>query len=298
MLPSRRFESPEAFVEAFMDTLTPGIIPRADFIQWKNIEAKLEQHAPAITFFENVAAKVRTGAEAAPALAEALLAAEHPRAIVDGAFEFIGHTAAEFVTRQDDVTVDELAASLAKRDGDAAKRFARMLCDLGFDRILAQTDLKAVFLGVQLGLEPNRRKNIGGDAFADELERVLGGIVDKLAKDGIALKLKREFTIRYGNGLSKKVDFALLQDGHTCVGFEVNFYTTAGSKPSEIKRSYGNVLEALRDEGVELLWITDGKGYRDMHRSLRDAYVILPNIYNLRQTEEHLAEDLREWLGQ
>lgn len=296
MLPSRQFDSPEAFVEAFTATLTPGIISRAEFIQWENVTKKLEQHAPGLAFFEGVAAKVRDGGGFIPTLSQALLHAEQPDAVVDTAFEFIGHSSAEFVTREDDLTVARLADSLTEQDEPAARRFAELLRDLGFERILAQADLKAVFLGVQLGLEPNRRKNIGGDAFADELERVLGRIVAELAQDGIGLKLKREFTIRYGNGLSKKVDFALLQDGHTCAGFEVNFYTTAGSKPSEIKRSYGNVLEALRDEGVELLWITDGKGYRDMHRSLRDAYVILPNIYNLRQTEKHLADDLRAWL--
>ena len=296
MLPSRKFESPDAFVDAFMESLTPGIIPRADFIQWDNIDAKLQQHAASIAFFETIALKTRDGAALVPGLSTGLLNADNPKALVDCAFEFMGHTSAEFVTREDDVTLDELTASLVRRDDSAARKFAEMLRDLGFARILAQRDLKAVFLGLQLGLEPNRRKNVGGDAFADEIERVLQKVVEAIAEHGIELKLKREFTIRYGNGLSKKVDFALLQDGHTRVGLEVNFYTVAGSKPSEIKRSYGNVLEALRDEGVELLWITDGKGYRDMHRSLRDAFVIMPNIYNLQQTEKHLADDLLVWL--
>ncbi|MFZ4766108.1 MAG: DpnII family type II restriction endonuclease [Roseimicrobium sp.] len=297
MLPSRQFDSPEAFVDAFLATLTPGIIPRADFIHWKNIDTKLQQHAAALSLFEEVAQKFRHGNEWQPLLSQALREAQHPHPIVDAAFELLGHTSAELVTRDDDLSINELARGLADRDGKTADRFVALLGALGFDHILAQSDLRAVFFGVQLGLEPNRRKNIGGDAFADALEHVLGGIVAGLAQHGLKLQLKREFTIRYGNGLSKKVDFALLQDGHTRVGFEVNFYTAAGSKPSEIKRSYGNVLEALRDEDVELLWITDGKGYRDMERSLRDAYVILPNIYNLHQAQQHLAEDLQAWLG-
>ena len=44
--------------------------------------------------------------------------------------------------------------------------------------------------------------------------------------------------------------------------------------------------------GVDLIWITDGKGYREMQRSLKDAYTILPNIYNLQQAKAHLLADL------
>lgn len=43
---------------------------------------------------------------------------------------------------------------------------------------------------------------------------------------------------------------------------------------------------------ADLIWITDGKGYRLMNRSLRDAYVILPNIYNYKQALAHLQHDL------
>jgi type II restriction enzyme len=88
------------------------------------------------------------------------------------------------------------------------------------------------------------------------------------------------------------VDFALTQNGRPKFGVEVNFYTVSGSKPTEIKRSYGDLARSLNQVGMDLIWITDGKGYRAMNRSLRDAYVIFPNIYNLRQAQRHLQPDL------
>ncbi|MDL1969568.1 MAG: type II restriction endonuclease [Candidatus Desulfofervidaceae bacterium] len=55
--------------------------------------------------------------------------------------------------------------------------------------------------------------------------------------------------------------------------------------------------QGLLTIGVDLIWITDGKGYRRMKRSLRDAYIILPNIYNFYQTKKYLAADLATCIG-
>jgi type II restriction enzyme len=156
--------------------------------------------------------------------------------------------------------------------------------------------LEDILLGVQIGLETHRRKNIGGDAFRDEIAAMLAEVTRQLAGNGHALLVEPETTIRYGNGLSKKVDFALTQGGRPRFGIEVNFYTVSGSKPTEIKRSYGSITRGLNEVGTELLWITDGKGYRAMNRSLRDAFVTLPNIYNLRQAQASLQDDLRRAL--
>ncbi len=68
--------------------------------------------------------------------------------------------------------------------------------------------------------------------------------------------------------------------------------TVAGSKPTELKHSYGNVLSGSQSVSVDLIWITDGKGYRETQRFLKDAYTILPNIYNLQQAKAHLLADL------
>ena len=292
MLESRRFPTPEAFVHAFIQTLTPGIIPRSNFMHWPLMMEKIEHLRPQVEFYVELAGRLRDGADFVHELTDSLLAADDPLPFVRCAFELLGHTNSEFVTREDDTTDSALAERFSGRDEQSSRYFAELLRDLGFERILRRNDLQDLLLGVQIGLETHRRKNIGGDAFRDEIAALLAQVTRQLASDGQGLLVEPETTIRYDNGLSKKVDFALTQNGRPKFGVEVNFYTVSGSKPTEIKRSYGDLTRGLNQVGVDLIWITDGKGYRAMNRSLRDAYVIFPNIYNLQQAQRHLQLDL------
>jgi hypothetical protein len=292
MLESRKFPTPEAFVHAFMSTLTPGIIPRSNFMHWPSIMEKVEYLQPQVEFYADLAVRLTKGADFVQELTDSLLAADDPLPIIRCAFELLGHTNSEFVTKEDDTTDAALAERFVQRDEKSSRYFAELLRDLGFEKILRRNDLEDILLGVQIGLETHRRKNIGGDAFRDEIAAMLAQITRQLASKGQALLVEPETTIRYGNKLSKKVDFALMQGGRPRFGIEVNFYTVSGSKPTEIKRSYGSITSGLNGVGTELLWITDGKGYRAMNRSLRDAFVTLPNIYNLRQAQQHLQDDL------
>ncbi|MBI3878439.1 MAG: hypothetical protein HY301_00020 [Verrucomicrobia bacterium] len=275
-----------------MSTLTPGIIPRSNFMHWPSIMEKVEHLQPQVEFYADLAARLMKGADFIQELTDSLLAADDPLPIIRCAFELLGHTNSEFVTKEDDTTDAALAERYVQRDEKSSRYFAELLRDLGFEKILRRNALEDLLLGVQIGLETHRRKNIGGDAFRDEIAAMLAQVTRQLASNGHALLVEPETTIRYGNGLSKKVDFALTQGGHPRFGIEVNFYTVSGSKPTEIKRSYGSITSGLKAVGTELLWITDGKGYRAMNRSLRDAFVTLPNIYNLRQAQESLQGDL------
>jgi type II restriction enzyme len=292
MLESRQFPTPEAFVHSFMQTLTPGIIPRSNFMHWPLMMEKVEHLRPHVEFYTELAGRLRDGADFVQELTDSLLAADDPLPLVRCAFELLGHTNSEFVTREDDTSDSVLAERFSERDEQSSRYFAELLRDIGFERVLLRNDLGDLLLGVQIGLETHRRKKIGGDAFNDEIAALLNQITRQLAGDGQGLLVEPETTIRYGNGLSKKVDFALTQNGRPKFGVEVNFYTVSGSKPTEIKRSYGDLARSLNQVGMDLIWITDGKGYRAMNRSLRDAYVIFPNIYNLRQAQRHLQPDL------
>jgi hypothetical protein len=292
LLPSRRYDNPDRFVEDFLKTLTPGIIRRSEFIQWQAIEDKLKELLPSLSFYKELACRVKRGSDFVRELADSLLACDDPLPLMECALELLGHTGHEFVTLQDDIELTCLAKDIAEGKERRAEYFANLLRDLGFLNILFRDDLEDLLLGVQIGLETHRRKNIGGALFQWEVGKLLTKVVDELKRRNYPVELQREVTISYGQSLSKKTDFAITHKGQIRFGIEVNFYTVAGSKPTEIKRSYRNVMEGLQGIGVDLIWITDGKGYREMQRSLKDAYTILPNIYNLRQAKAHLLADL------
>lgn len=298
VLPSRKYPSPEDFVRDFLTTLTPGVIPRQEFIDWAAIDAKMQRLSPLLEFFAQLRARMLAGNDFVRELADCLLSSDDPLPYILCAFELLAHTHDQIATRQDDLDFPAVATAVqAGNEGDALN-LAQLLADVGFARILTRDRLEDMLLGVQLGLETHRRKNVGGRRFNDDVLTTLATVAAQVRQRGrTEFEVTQETVLRYGTGLSKKVDFALHVDGHLRFGVEVNFYTTTGSKPADIKRSYGNVLAELAQLGTDLIWITDGKGYRGMKRSLRDAYVILPNIYNLNQAREHLAHDLAEALG-
>lgn len=286
-LPSRKYTKPEEFVTEFLCTLTPCIL-----------EARKEALLASVPFYRELACRVKMGSDFVRELADSLLASDDPSPLIECAFELLGHTGKDFVSREDDFAIVDLARDIAAGNEAKAEYFANLLHDLGFLNILFRNDLEDLLLGVQIGLETHRRKNIGGKVFQQEVYKLLDQTVRALNERGYQTALGKEVTIRYGDGLSKKVDFAIYYREQIRFGVEVNYYTVAGSKPTEIKRSYRNVMEGLQGVGVDLIWITDGKGYREMQRSLKDAYTILPNIYNLRQAKAHLLADLEAALSE
>lgn len=292
MLPSRKI-APEEFLEEFFKTLTPGVIPRANFIQWASIERKIRAHRDAIDFFAGL--RGRKGSTLLQELADCLQSADKPAEILHGAFELLGHTGDEFVSMEDDVHIDDLARQIGKDGEGPAKHAARLLQDLGLENVLESEDIKGTFLGVQVGLETHRRKNVGGEAFNALVATFLATMVKELQQDGLDIRLQPELRIIYRDGAtSKKVDFGLLVNGKPRVGVEANFYTGPGSKPTEIKRSYTEVNRQLEQVGVALVWITDGHGYQKMRKSLREAFEAHPNTFNLNSAKRHLGRDLRD----
>lgn len=291
VLPSRRRYSPEQFAEEFIATLSPGLIPRERFVAWDAIHRKLMAMSSGVEFFQELGVRLATGADLVTELSDCLLACDDPSPLVRCAFGLLGHTDDEFVTREDDFRIEDLSKAIREGDERRARQLAEMLQEVGLSEILIGRQVADVAMGVQVGLETHRRKNVGGDAFRAEMERMVNSVCGELKMAGVAMEAKRERSISYEGG-SKTVDFVLSHEGAVRFGIEGNFYTVAGSKPTEIKRSYADLAQRLDQVGVTLIWLTDGKGYRRMRSSLRDAFAVFRNIYNLRMAADHLASDL------
>jgi type II restriction enzyme len=148
------------------------------------------------------------------------------------------------------------------------------------------------FMGVQVGLETHRRKNVGGRAFSIVVENKLLSLVKELNRKGFNVQLTKEEKVYFSDKkTSKTLDFCLHCNGKN-IGIEVNFYTASGSKPTEIKRSYGHVNKELEKNGTTLVWITDGAGYYSMRKSLKEARDIHANTYNLKMMKRYFEEDI------
>ncbi len=189
-LPSRHYPSPEDFEQDFYDSITPGIIPRRNFVEWHTIEKKTRGLISCVEFYSSLRERLSGGLtreeEFIQELADSLLACDNPMGYLECAFEMLGHTDRELVTCEDDVSLVNLAQAIQAGDESTAIEFAQLLFDLGFLRILRRNDLDDVLFGVQVGLESHRRKNIGGSYFKGQVRsllqhtvEVLGSLVDQ-----------------------------------------------------------------------------------------------------------------------
>lgn len=288
ILKSRQdYISSEDFRDKFIKTITPGVIKRVDFIHWNTIFQKTNRYERFFDFFRQTNAKTKE--ERIKQITDALMSADVAMDFIDAAFELLGHTGKNYVSNED--YIDFKRFSEVEKDEHQILYIVNVLFDLGLNNVI---DLNIVdyFTGVQVGLETHRRKNVGGTEFSNIVNEELVKIINKINLNGFVLKLDREMPIYYSDiKTSKTLDFCL-SSADKKLGIEVNFYTASGSKPTEIKRSYGHVNRELEKVGTTLVWITDGIGYKEMKKSLKEAVDIHRNTYNLFMMKESFEKDI------
>ena len=173
-LPSRNYESSDAFVQDFLETLKPGIIPRLSFMPWTSIDKKLIEFIPAIDQFEAVSqSNTPSGIESAT-LENLLLASADPTLLVRCAFILLGHSGNSFVSAEDNIVITEVSAAIARGDRLTTNRLVRLLGDLGLFRVLKGGHLQDALLGVLVGWRQTEGKMQVAIGFAEAYQRLYG----------------------------------------------------------------------------------------------------------------------------
>lgn len=285
-----KYSSSENFRDIFIETITPGVIERINFIQWDTIFTKSEKYNIFFNFFSQI--EVTSKKECVSQLADALMSADVAMDFIKSAFELLGHTGKNYVSNED--YIDFKLFSKAVKDETSMMYISEVLFDLGLFQVL-KLNIEDYFIGVQVGLETHRRKNGGGEAFSIIVNSELHKLIESLKNKGMQVELTSEETIYFNDGVtSKRLDFCLRCNGKV-VGIEINFYTSPGSKPTEIKRSYGHINKELEQVGALLVWVTDGIGYSQMKKSLKEAVDIHKNTYNLNMFKKSFEDDVIDY---
>ena len=50
--------------------------------------------------------------------------------------------------------------------------------------------------------------------------------------------------------------------------------------------------EARGIDGFEFVWITDGDGWKSARRNLKETFLVLPTLYNIRDLEDGIFREL------
>ena len=153
------------------------------------------------------------------------------------------------------------------------------------------TNLYDYVTGVEVGLDSNSRKNRGGDQMENLVENFLKKSGIKYFKEMYLNKIEEKFKINMsaisaGGTSTKRFDF-VVKDDEKIFGIETNFYTNGGSKLNEVARSYKMIAEEAKQiKNFEFVWITDGEGWKKAKRNLKETFLILENLYNIKELEE------------
>ncbi len=171
----------------------------------------------------------------------------------------------------------------------------------GLSRLFKEDGVKNLVdyvLGVEVGLDSNGRKNRGGKI----MEKIVGSFVADFCKDkgfeyipsarvtdieerwGIEVqfeKSERSFDFAIYNPKSKKIKL-----------FEVNFYNGGGSKLKAVCGEFKVLNDELKAQSIDLVWVTDGKGWKTTQRPLEEIYNHNDYIFNLHMLEKGILGEL------
>ena len=140
-------------------------------------------------------------------------------------------------------------------------------------------DLYSYLVGTEVGLDTNGRKNRSGHVFED----IVGELLAKKIENHPDYRLGKEDTITFQR--TKRWDYVIYYKNIPKYLFECNFYNGTGSKPIEVANAYVDLQNQIKDSHLVFIWVTDGKGWKKMAKTLKEVspgidYVVNYNILN------------------
>lgn len=143
-------------------------------------------------------------------------------------------------------------------------------------------------LGVEVGLDSNGRKNRGGTAMEVLVESfVQKSVLNNKDLEYISqakhdsIKQKWNQNVKFDKS-ARSFDFAVFNK-HSKKLFliETNFYNGGGSKLKSVCGEFKSLFNELRDQDIEMIWITDGKGWHTTKRPLEETFKNNNHVINL-----------------
>ena len=151
--------------------------------------------------------------------------------------------------------------------------------------------------GVEVGLDSNGRKNRGGHQMENLVESFLNKANVEYFKEMYLTEIEKKWNIDLSaissEGTStKRWDFVVKTVDKIFV-IETNFYTSGGSKMNETARSYKMIAEeAKKIENFKFVWITDGGGWKSSKNNLKETFLTLETLYNIKDLENEIFKEL------
>ena len=178
--------------------------------------------------------------------------------------------------------------SLSKPNEEDAKKMAVFFNRSGLGKLVRDKRVKSLVdyaTGVEVGLDSNGRKNRGGHQMEALIERYIQEVCNELKieyiKEATAKSIKKKWNIDLKvDKSSRRIDY-VINNNSKLYFFEVNFYGGGGSKLKSTATEYTRMNEYWNAQGIEFIWITDGAGWINTQRPLREYFDKAEYLVNL-----------------
>lgn len=183
----------------------------------------------------------------------------------------------------------------------SAENAYRFLTKSGLDELFKRDGIKNLVdyvTGVEVGLDSNGRKNRGGKL----MEELVAALIKKFADErgflyltqANAGKIKRAWGRDvYFDKSSRSFDVAIFnpESGNLKL-VETNFYNGGGSKLKSVCGEFRTLHSELKTQGIDLIWVTDGMGWKNTTRPLEETYNYNDYVFNLRLLEDGVLDKI------
>jgi type II restriction enzyme len=169
----------------------------------------------------------------------------------------------------------------------------------GFLDVIADRNIKSIpdyFMGVEVGLDSNGRKNRSGTAMENLVEFFIKDLCQRNSYEYIAQATAEKIKSKWNKSItvtksSKRIDFAINTKTKLYL-IETNFYGNGGSKLKSTAGEYSNIYQQWTRDGHQFIWITDGLGWKQTQKPLRDTFNNTDYIINLDMIQKGILEKL------
>lgn len=178
------------------------------------------------------------------------------------------------------------------------KKYLLFIKETGLKDLIMSQKIKNLvdyMIGVEAGLDSNGRKNRSGHS----MENIVGFFIDDICKakgfeylkEATAKKIKNNwgFDIPVDKS-SRRYDY-VVNTGKDIIIFETNFYGRGGSKLKSTAGEYRDLFNILNGK-YKFIWITDGQGWVNTSRPLRETFDHNDYIINLDMIERGILNSI------
>jgi type II restriction enzyme len=152
--------------------------------------------------------------------------------------------------------------------------------------------------GIEVGMDTNARKNRTGQS----MENIVEKIIQKFSKNNhfeyIAQATKKKIKEKWNFNViidktNRIFDFAIYEKSKNKIFIiETNYYGGSGSKLKSTAGEYQYLSDFLLKQGIDLIWVTDGLGWKTTTKSLFETFLHNDYLFNIELLKKGILKDL------